>query len=141
MGFSKSKKLDKNGESILDRIGDLAKKAETISDADSGGGDTARLRKMLAKVTEELETACDENDRLHKDRVAVKKAFKEAQDELKRAKDAVAKVEKGALKLRGMIKEYGELESGLGKAVDKVLSDMQKIDDMKIEMPNEDFFQ
>jgi methyl-accepting chemotaxis protein len=141
MGFNKSKQLDKKGESLIGRIGELANKAETIADADTGGGETARLRKMLSKVTDELDKALDELEAALKSRAIMQSAFEEAKEEIKKTKTLAAGVEKDAVRLKKMIKKYGELESGLGKAVEKVLDDMQKINDIEIEIPKDDFFE
>lgn len=140
-GFSKSKVLDRKGESLVGKISELAKKAETIANADSGGSETARLRRMLTKTQDDLEKANDEMERAVRERAAMKAYLLTAQEELKKAKSAVASVEKDAKKLREMIKRYGELESGLGKAIDKVIGDMQKMDDVNIEIPKDDFFE
>jgi len=136
-GFSKSKQLDKKGESIVDRIGELRDKAVAVSEADTGGSEAARLRKMLDRVTGELEQVTTELDRVATENKILRSKFKKVSIELAEFLRQKADVEDLARKVKALIKKYGEFEAGLDKAIDKALDDLGRMRPIEIELPED----
>jgi predicted nuclease with TOPRIM domain len=135
--FSKSKNWDKKGESIVDKIGELSRKAIAVSEADTGGSEAVRLRRAYERISGELEQTAAEFARVSAENKAIRAAFKKAATDFEKFKRQTAEVEELAKKVKSMIRKYGELEAGLDKAIEKALNDLGKIQAVEIEMPED----
>jgi len=136
-GFNKDKQLDKRGESVISKIGELKDKAIAVSEADTGGSEAVRLRKQVERLTGDLEQTTQELDRVSAAYKSLKETLKRAADEAEKLRGQMVEIEKMAKKVKDMIRKYGELETGLDKAIDRVLDDLAKTQIVEITLPED----
>ena len=136
-GFNKDKQLDKRGESVISKIGELKDKAIAVSEADTGGSEAVRLRKQVERLTGDLEQTTQELDRVSAAYKSLKETLKRAADEAEKLRGQMVEIGKMAKKVKDMIRKYGELETGLDKAIDRVLDDLAKTQIVEITLPED----